>query len=299
MEILVKNLTKSFKDVKAINNLSLSIKEGITGLIGQNGAGKSTLLRLISGILRPDYGEISIDGHPSESKEAKERVFFLPDAPYSPNGANIESLLSFYGCFYDIDRAKFDGLLAKTTLDKKRRINDFSKGMQRQCFLLLALSVKCPIILIDEGFDGLDPLILEIVKEELIELESEGKTVLLSSHNLMSLERMANQFILLSKGELGKKGSEEDFSMKLVKYQAAFKNPLSKEDLEKRGLKVVSYKRIGQVINFVIVEDDEKIARLNETEKPLILEKIPLETNEIFASQMLLADKGKGGVKDE
>ncbi len=254
---------------------------------------------MISGILRPDYGEILIDGYPADSKEAKERVFFLPDTPYSPSGANIESLLSFYGCFYDIDRAKFDKLLAKTTLDKKRRISDFSKGMQRQCFLLLALSVKCPIIIIDEGFDGLDPLILEIVKEELIKLESEGKTVLLSSHNLISLERMANQFILLSKGELRKEGSEEDFSMRIAKYQAAFKVPFSKEDLEKYGLRVISYKRIGQVINFVIMEDDEGIERLNKTEKPLLLEKIPLETNEIFASQMLLASKEKGGAKDE
>ena len=294
MEIRIKNLVKSFGEVKAVNNLSLVIKSGITGLMGQNGAGKSTLLRLIAGVLRPDSGSISIDSYDPESQEAKKRVFFLPDDPYAPSGATINDLLGFYGCFYDFDEERFNRLLMQTNLERKRRLSSFSKGMRRQAFLLLALSVRCPIILIDEGFDGLDPLILNLIKEELVALGQEGKTVLLSSHNLYSLERMADQFVLLTKGELGKEGSDEDFSSKLTKYQAAFASPLSKEDLERFGFEVISYRKMGQITNFVILEDEERIKELREKEKPLILEKIPLETDEIFASQMLLAKKRKG-----
>lgn len=295
MEIIIRNLVKNFVDVKAINNLSLRIGTGITGLMGQNGAGKSTLLRLIAGVLKEDSGEILIDSFVPSSKEAKEKVFFLPDEPYAPNGSTLNNLLGFYGCFYDFDKEKFDRLLLKTNLEKGRKLSTFSKGMRRQAFLLLALSVKCPIILIDEGFDGLDPLILSIIKEELINIGQEGKIVLLSSHNLLSLERMADQFVLLTKGELGKQGSEEDFGSRITKYQAAFPDKnFNKENLEGYGFQVISFRKIGQIINFVILEDEARIEKLKEKEKPILFEKIPLETEEIFASQMLLANEKKG-----
>ncbi len=299
MEILINELTKNFSDIKAINHLTLRLGTGITGLMGQNGAGKSTLLRLIAGVIRRDEGEILIDGDDPESKEAKEKIFFLSDDPFTPSGSNIKELMGFYKCFYDFDEERFNKLLSKTNLDAKRRLSNFSKGMRRQAFLILALSSKCPIILIDEGFDGLDPLILNVIKEELIELGSEGKIVLLSSHNLSSLERMADQFVLLSKGELGKQGAETDFSTKLTKYQAAFKQEVSKERLEEYGFHVINYRRIGQITNFVIIEDEGKILELQKKENPLILERIPLETDEIFASQMLLAKERIEGKKDE
>lgn len=299
MEILIENLSKNFSNVKAINRLSLRIGTGITGLMGQNGAGKSTLLRLIAGVIRRDEGEILIDGDDPESKAAKEKIFFLSDDPFTPSGSNIKELMGFYKCFYDFDEDRFNKLLSKTNLDAKRRLSNFSKGMRRQAFLILALSSKCPIILIDEGFDGLDPLILNVIKEELIELGEEGKIVLLSSHNLSSLERMADQFVLLSKGELGKQGAETDFSTKLTKYQAAFRKEISKEKLEEYGFHVINYRRIGQITNFVIIEDEGRIMELQKKENPLILERIPLETDEIFASQMLLAKERIEGKKDE
>ncbi len=300
MEIIIRNLTKCFGDTKAIDNLTLRIGTGVTGLMGQNGAGKSTLLRLIAGILKEDQGEILVDSFHPNTKEAKERVFFLPDDPYSPNGATLDNLIGFYSVFYDFDKEKFNRLLLRTNLEKKRKLNAFSKGMRRQAFLLLALSVNCPIILIDEGFDGLDPLILNTIKEELITIGQEGKIVLLSSHNLLSLERMADQFILLTKGELGKQGSEEDFGSRLTKYQAAFEDrDFGKKRLESYGLEVVSFRKIGQIVDFVVIEDEGKIKNLKEKEKPIIFEKIPLETEEIFASQMLLANEKKGENNDD
>ena len=295
MEIVIRNLSKNFGDTKAIHNLTLRIGTGVTGLMGQNGAGKSTLLRLIAGILKEDSGEIRIDSYLPNTKEAKERVFFLPGDPYAPNGSTLNNLLGFYRCFYNFDEEKFNRLLLRTNLEKGRKLNTFSKGMRRQAFLLLALSVECPIILIDEGFDGLDPLILSTIKEELIEIGQEGKIVLLSSHNLLSLERMADQFVLLTKGEVGKQGSEEDFGSRLTKYQAAFPDKnFDRKRLESYGLKVVSFRKIGQIINFVIVENEGNVCYMKEKEKPILFEKIPLETEEIFASQMLLANERKG-----
>ncbi len=162
--IEISNLTKRFDQVAAVDQLNLTISEGITGVVGENGAGKSTLFRLISGVIDPSEGEILVDGHRSDTKEAKEKIFFLPDNPYVPNGSYLKDIEEFYSCFYEIDSEKYHHMLEVFNLPTNKKVSTFSKGMRRQALIALALSVKTPYLFLDEAFDGLDPLVLETIK---------------------------------------------------------------------------------------------------------------------------------------
>ena len=133
--IELNNIDKHFRDIHAVDHITASIQEGmIFGLAGSNGAGKSTLLRMISGILRPDEGEVILDGEPVfENPGAKEKICFLSDTPYYFPNADIRAMRDYFMLVYpEFDRKMFDSLVKKFNLDEKRKINSFSKGMKKQ-----------------------------------------------------------------------------------------------------------------------------------------------------------------------
>ena len=163
--IEIKNLVKKYDETLAINDLNITFKEGIYGLVGHNGAGKSTLLRIISNVVYKTSGTITVNGHDSKTKEARDNIFFLPDYPYSKGNMDIDQMYKFYSIFYDIDKDNFYRLINEFELPLKRRISTFSKGMRRQAFIALSLSMNRNVILMDEPFDGLDPLVLIKIKE--------------------------------------------------------------------------------------------------------------------------------------
>lgn len=288
MEINIKGLTKKFDEVVAINNLTLDIREGVTGIMGENGAGKSTLFRLISDVIYPTSGEILIGNSSSSSIQGKQDVFFLPDDPYCPKDANVKGAYDFYSCFYTIDKDGFFDLIKEFDLPLNKRVSTFSKGMKRRLFIALSLSVSCPILLLDEVFDGIDPLGLEKIKQKIVDLGSQGKTIVIATHNLSSLDRLADRFLLLYKGVLKNDGTEEDLSSNLIKYQAAFATPIDSKYISSFGFKVVSFRQIGSIYNIVVVENEEAHEKLIES-KPVLLEEVPLDNEEVFASRMQLA----------
>lgn len=289
--ISIKQVTKNFKEVVAVNNLSIDIGSGIVGLVGQNGAGKSTLLRLISGVLYPSDGVITINGKEALSKEAKRDVFFLPDNPYALLRSNVKDVVDLYSNFYKIDIECFNRLLAKFKLPLNRRVTNFSKGMKRQLFVALALSIQVPILLLDEAFDGLDPLAMDVIKEEIINLNSEGKTIVISSHNISALERLVDRFIILYKGVLRSNGSNEHLGENFLKYQGVFNTPLSEKQLLLLGIKVVSFKKVGSIYNFVVLDQELLEQKINEAYAPVLLERIPIDPDEVITLEMLLATK--------
>ena len=146
--IEIKQLTKTFGPVKAVDDLSISINPGINGLVGENGAGKSTLLRLISDVYQKDDGEIIIDGKTNQDISNKNNLFFLSDNPYSPGNNTIEQTYNFYSTLFELDRNRFKEIMDKLSLPLNRRVSTFSKGMKRQFFLALALSAKAKYILL-------------------------------------------------------------------------------------------------------------------------------------------------------
>lgn len=133
------HVNKHFDDIVAVNDVSVKIKEGcVFGLIGTNGAGKSTIMRMITGVLKPDGGEILIDGKEVyDSVESKKLFFFIPDEPYFFSNATLQDMEHYYSSIYEnFNKEKFYQYLEHFELDKKRKINTFSKGMKNRqhCF---------------------------------------------------------------------------------------------------------------------------------------------------------------------
>lgn len=296
--IEIKKLEKTFKTfgepVHAVNNLSVTFSKGVTGLVGENGAGKSTLFRLIANTISKDSGQILIDGVDSADPKAKANLFLLPDDPYAPARYQTMEVAKFYSCFYDFDMEKFKSLLEKVSLPPKRSISTFSKGMRRQLFLLIAFSVKCNNILLDEAFDGLDPLVLELIGQEIIKLTSEKeKTIVISSHNMASIQKISDSVMILYRGKLSEKSEKEDLGKEFVKYQIVCKEAISKEVLEGLGFVIVSLNKIGSITTLVLLKKDGIEETIRNLYKPTLFEPCPIETNEIISLEMMLAKKGE------
>ena len=166
--ILAHQLTKRFEDFTALRSLSCEIEKGcIYGMVGSNGAGKSTFLRLLTGVYQPDEGSISIDGKPVwNNPEVKQHIAYVPDELYFLNGASMNRMADLYAaCYPSFDRSYYQQRTKQFELNSKKSLNTFSKGMRRQAATILALSIRPDYIFFDETFDGLDPVMRNLVKK--------------------------------------------------------------------------------------------------------------------------------------
>ena len=291
MMIEIRNLVKEFAGpVRAVNNLTVNIDKGINGLVGENGAGKSTLLRLIADVYQKDSGSILIDGETNTDLDVKKDIFFLPDNPYTPNVSTIRQTFEFYRSLFDLDKKAFEKYISKLNLPLDRRVSTFSKGMQRQFFVGLALSSRAKIIMLDEPFDGLDPLVLDVIKQEIIK-NAENKTYIVSSHNVSLLEKLCDKFIVLSKGVCAVNSDIEHIGTSYIKYQILFKQPkVTKELIESFGYEVISFKKLGSIYN-IVFKDGVDIEKIKEILPVILCEEVPIDADELIALEMLSARK--------
>ena len=287
--ISIKNLTKTFGSVKAVNDLTIDIYPGINGLIGENGAGKSTLLRLISDVYQQDNGEITVDELSNKDISVKNNIFYLSDNPYAPHSMNVEQVYDLYATLFDLDRNTFEGIMKKLKLPFDRKVSTFSKGMRRQFFIAIALSAKAEYVLLDEAFDGLDPLVLDVIKQEIIK-EADHKTYIISSHNISSLERLCDNFILLSKGRCKKNSDMEHLGENFVKYQILTKEEIKEEDLQAVAIRTLTFKKLGSIYNIVTYGAIDEV-KLKEKYHVILCERIPIDPDELIALEMLNARK--------
>ena len=287
--IEIKNLTKCFGQVKAVDDLTITVKEGINGLVGENGAGKSTLLRLIADVYQPSSGSIIVDGKSHKDVTVKNNLFFLSDNPYASKSSSIMDVFKYYAALFPLDEDVFREIMKSLKLPMDRKVGTYSKGMKRQFLLAIALSSKAKYILLDEAFDGLDPLVLDTIRQEIIK-RADQKTFVFSSHNISTLERLCDSFILLSKGKCTSNKDAEHIGENFVKYQILVNGEISKESLENIGLKVLSFKKLGSIANVVFYNEiDEDL--INKYYKVILLERIPIDPDELIALEMLSARK--------
>ena len=165
--IEVKNITKSFENIEAVRETDLTIcAQNIFGLLGTNGAGKSTLLRIMAGILRPDRGEVLLDGERVwDNPAAKKKYFYISDDQFFFPNATAKDMASFYGKHYvKFDYARFEEMLGRFGLERERKIQTFSKGMKKQLSILIGLCANVQYLFCDETFDGLDPVMRQGIK---------------------------------------------------------------------------------------------------------------------------------------
>lgn len=283
--IEVRNLSKSFSDKHVLDEVNFKINEGkVFGLVGINGSGKSTLLRLISGIYRADYGEILIDGEDVfENEKAKSKIFFLPDEPFYSINTTPLSLIPFYKEFYHLDEKTYLEYLNIFKIPLKKGMNNFSKGMKRQVFISLALAIKPKYLLLDEAFDGLDPLARITFKKAITEMLKEGKTtVIISSHSLRELEDICDDYGILDNKHIIRSGCLDGNNQKLFKYQVAFLNEF-KEELDLDFIKCV---KIGRVLHITTNDDFETFRVKIEKYNPLFIDTIAIDFEESFIAEV-------------
>ena len=280
--IRISNLSKSFTDKVVLKNLDLEIKDGeVFGLVGINGAGKSTLLRLISGVYKADGGSIIIDGEEVyENEKVKKDIFFLPDEPYYAANTTPLSLVSLYETFYEFDKEIYLNYLKIFALPLKKSMHNFSKGMKRQVFISLALAIKPKYLLLDEAFDGLDPLARLTFKRALIDLvESKKTTVIISSHSLRELEDICDSYGLIDNMGISSSGNISDALDKIHKYQVAFEHIMDKDDFD---MKFISYHQDKRIIKVVVKDDYDTFVEKMSKFKPLIIDEIKIDFEELF-----------------
>ena len=283
--IEIKNLVKKFDSVIAVNNLSVTFSEGVYGIIGENGAGKSTLLRLISNVYLKDEGEILVDGEDNSNHSANKKIFFLSDNPYYERNSTIKQTISLYNSIFDLDENKCFKILEQFDLPIDRRISTFSKGMRRQLFIAIALSMNVKYLLLDEVFDGLDVLILDVIKNLIIQ-SAEDKVVIVSSHNASVLQNLCNNFIILTKGKIENNGSLEDLASTYMKYQIVGSD-IDKQSLEAFGINVIQLTTLGSIIH-LITDKEINIDEFKNRFNPYIIENIILTHEEILKINLLV-----------
>jgi ABC-2 type transport system ATP-binding protein len=218
------HLTKVYKDfwgrdkVRALDDLSLTIHRGeVFGLLGPNGSGKSTTIKLLLGLIFPTAGSASVLGFPAGSTQVNERVGFLPEESYLYRFLNGEETLRFYGRLFKMDRRTLNrrvpelldivGLDAKA---RKRKLREYSKGMARRIGLAQALINNPDLILLDEPTTGLDPIGTREMKDLIVSLKQQGKTVLLCSHLLADVQDVCDRITILFGGRMRELGQVKD-----------------------------------------------------------------------------------------
>jgi ABC-2 type transport system ATP-binding protein len=270
-----------------LENVSFTLKEGsVMGLVGINGAGKSTLLRLISGVYLPDEGKVLCDGVDTRLEEARRELFFLPDDPYYTIHTTGESLFRMYAVFYpQIDSRIFERYMEKFSLDEKKPIRNFSKGMRRQLYISLALAVKPKYLLLDEAFDGLDPLSRLSVKKAINEfVEEDGTSVIISSHSLRELEDFCDSYVLLDNKTVSSSGDIAEKINSFCKFQLAFQDDVD-EALFAR-LPITSFEKTGRFVRVVLEGNAAELKPLLESLSPAVIDEMPMDFEEIFIHEV-------------
>lgn len=281
--IEIRGLSHSLGDKLVLYDINLEIPDNtILGIVGINGAGKSTLLRLLSGVYLPDEGEIFFDGENPALAETRKEIFFLPDDPYYTAFMTPMGLFDFYKPLYpDIDKELFKGLLQAYKIDASGKMSNFSKGMRRQVFIALGLAVKPKYLLLDEAFDGLDPLSRKIFKDAIIELVDEGRTtVLMTSHSLRELEDFCDRFILIDSNRIKGQGDIAEHVGRLCKFELAFADGISEEAF--RGLPTVSLVIKNRFVQIVLEGDALEMRERLMALHPSVMDEMPLDFEETF-----------------
>jgi ABC-2 type transport system ATP-binding protein len=222
--VLTENLTKVYKDfwgrdkVRALDDLNLTIHRGeVFGLLGPNGSGKSTTIKLLLGLIFPTRGKAFVLGEGAGSSRINEKIGFLPEESYLYRFLNGEETLHFYGKLFKIPRKELNrrvpelldivGLDAKS---RKRKLREYSKGMARRIGLAQALINNPDLILLDEPTTGLDPIGTREMKDLILSLKAQGKTVLLCSHLLADVQDVCDRITILYRGKMQTLGHVKD-----------------------------------------------------------------------------------------
>ena len=278
----MKHVTKSFGDFKALDDLTLTVPKGaVYGLVGPNGAGKSTAIRHLTGIYRPDSGEITVGGQPVyENPGVKKTIGYIPDEVFYYPSANLEDMRKFYrGIYPSFDDALFEKLREVFALPAKTPIRRYSKGMQKQAAFYLTVCTRPEVLILDEPVDGLDPVMRrQVMSLILSDVAEHGTTVLISSHNLRELEDVCDHVGIMNHGKMLLEKSLADMQGSTVKLQLVGDTP--------QGLNILHESTSGRLKTLVVRGQAWEVSTKAAAAKPAYFDVLPLSLEEIFIYEL-------------
>lgn len=198
-----RNLYKVFSGRVALNGVNLQIGTGrIVGLLGPNGSGKTTMIKLANGLLTPDKGEILIGGL-KPSPETKKRVAYLPERTYLNDWMKVKNMVDFFADFYEnFDRNKAYDMLGRLQISENQPLKTMSKGTKEKVQLILVMSRNADLYFLDEPIGGVDPAAREYILDTIITNYHENATVILSTHLIADIERILDEVVFISQGNI-------------------------------------------------------------------------------------------------
>ena len=218
-----RDLSKRFGAVQALDTVSLAVEPGrVIGLLGPNGSGKTTLLKLANGLLTPTGGEILIDGR-APGRDSRRIVSYLPDRPYLAEWMTVKQLLDFFGDFYaDFDRDRATEMLLRLNIGENMRIKEMSKGTREKAQLILVMSRRAKLYLLDEPIGGVDPATRDYILETIIRNYNPEAAVIISTHLIADVEQVLDDVIFINGGRIvlqsSVDGIREEHGMSVDQY---------------------------------------------------------------------------------
>jgi ABC-2 type transport system ATP-binding protein len=263
-EVIVetRNLTKVYRDFwgrqkkTALRALNLQIYRGeVFGLLGPNGSGKTTTIKLLLGLLFPTEGEAFVFGQPAAAVDKNERIGYLPEESSLYRFLNAEETLEFYGCLFnmpaEVRQSRSRELIERVGLaaDKKRTLKEYSKGMRQRIGLAQALINDPELVILDEPTSGLDPLATRWMKDLVLKLRDDGKTVLMCSHRLEDVQDVCDRIAILNEGELQELGSVKTLLQDINRLEVQARGVQMNDEL-RREIAAVLERHGGQLLKF-------------------------------------------------
>lgn len=286
--IVAENVVKKFDDFTALDHITCNIQSGcIYGMVGSNGAGKSTFLRMISGIYHADDGKITVDGEDVfENPRVKSKIIFVPDDLFFLPGASMDRMAKLYKAVYpSFDEPRYRELASGFGLNTKANLNTFSKGMRRQAATILSLATRPSYIFFDETFDGLDPVMRNLVKRLICEdVVDRRATAIITSHSLRELEDTCDQLSLLHKGGLVFESDIQNLKTSLFKVQIAFNEEYDRSKFD--NIDILKFTKQGSVSNLIVRGDRDVTITALQHMQPMLLDVLPLSLEEVFTYEM-------------
>ncbi len=280
--IEIKGVTKKYGTATIIKNINLKVDDSsVLGIAGFNGCGKTTLLNICAGILKADKGQVFFDGEPTfQNDTVRSRMFYVSDSMWYPVGATVKISAKYYATYYpNFDFKLLKSLCELFSLDDKKSVKSFSKGMIRQVSLCIALASRPEYLLIDESFDGLDPQKKDAMKKLLLEYINETRcSVIITSHNLNEISELCDHVAIINGSSVILDSSIDDISNSFRKLTLQFNGEADEKFLE--NISYSSYKPFGKQAQIIITGDINKE-----------LEKIKALPIEIIDSQSLTLEE--------
>ncbi|MFC1839140.1 ABC transporter ATP-binding protein [Thermodesulfobacteriota bacterium] len=282
--IEIENIDRNFRHKTVLKDLNLSVPGGIVyGLLGRNGVGKTTTIRILLGLLFPDRGQTRVLGMNSQKngENIRQKVGYVAEGQQLYQWMRIEEILWFNGGFYRNWDADYAGSLIKRfELDPKDKIGNLSRGMLSKLSLTLALGHRPKLLILDEATAGLDAIVRREFLDSIVELvNSEGHSVLISSHLLSDMERVVDQIGILRDGHITESGNLEDFKGSYRKVKLSFDEPPGSEF---KLPDTISEKHAGREVLFIFKNySGQKEKELNDL-GPKNIEFIDMSLEDLF-----------------